>query len=196
MVATSPTPPPNARPRGERKPYVPAISPRLRVLFYVVLGILAVLGANSAYLLSVTWLEYITGHVYQNYFYQLMFLGHVVLGLLLIAPFLVFGVFHMRNSWKRKNRRAVRVGYALFAISILVLLSGILLIRVAGIDLKHPTMRLVVYWLHVAAPVVAAWLYWLHRLAGPPIKWRVGLAYVAVVGAAVVGMVGLHSQDP
>ena len=35
-----------------------------------------------------------------------------------------------------------------------------------------------VYWLHVLLPLVAGWLYWLHRLAGPRIKWRVGLAYV------------------
>ena len=179
-----------------RKLYVPAITPGLRKLFYVVLGLLALLGANSVYLASVTVLEAVTGHVYQNYFYQLMFLGHVVLGLLLVAPFIVFGVQHMRNSWKRKNKRAVRVGYTLFAVSIIVLLSGILLVRVGGIDLKHPTMRAIIYWLHVAAPLVAAWLYWLHRLAGPPIKWRVGLAYSGVVAAAVVAMIGLHSQDP
>ena len=184
---------PKPRPR---KLYVPAITPGLRKLFYVVLGLLALLGANSVYLASVTALEAITGHVYQNYFYQLMFLGHVVLGLLLVAPFIVFGVQHMRNSWKRKNKRAVRVGYTLFTVSIIVLVSGILLVRVAGIDLKHPTMRAIIYWLHVAAPLVAGWLYWLHRLAGPPIKWRVGLAYSGVVAAAVVAMIGLHSQDP
>jgi tetratricopeptide (TPR) repeat protein len=184
------------RPRSERKPYIPAITPGLRKVFWVVLGLLALLGANSGYLLSVTVLEAFTGHVYQNYFYQLMFLGHVVLGLMLIAPFVVFGVQHMRNSWQRKNRRAVRVGYALFAASILVLVTGVLLIRVAGIDLKHPTVRAGIYWLHVLVPLMAGWLYWLHRLAGPPIKWRVGLGYLAVVGAAVVAMIGLHSQDP
>ena len=195
-VATPPPQPPTPRPRSERKPYVPAITPSLRKLFYIVLGLLALIGANSVYLLSVTLLEWFTGHVYQNYFYQLMFLGHVVLGLLLIAPFVVFGVQHMLNSWRRKNRRAVRVGYALFGVSIVVLITGVLLIRVAGIDLKHPTSRAVVYWLHVLVPLLAAWLYWLHRLAGPPIKWRIGLGYAAVVGAAVVAMVGLHSQDP
>jgi tetratricopeptide (TPR) repeat protein len=168
----------------------------LRVLFVVVLVLLAVLGANSAYLISVTGLEAFTGHVYQNYFYQIMFLLHVVLGLLLIVPFVVFGTIHMLNTRNRKNRRAVRVGYVLFATSILVLVSGVLLMRVFGLDLRHPTARSAVYWLHVVAPLVAAWLYWLHRLAGPPIKWRVGLAYAGIVGAAVAAMVGLHSQDP
>ena len=197
-MATATTKPdsPPPRPRSERKAYVPAITPALRKVFYVVLALLALLGANSGYLASVTVLEAVTGHVYQNYFYQLMFLGHIVLGLLLIAPFVYFGVQHMLNSWRRKNRRAVRVGYALFAVSIVVLVTGILLIRVGGIDLKHPTARAAMYWLHVAMPLVAAWLYWLHRLAGPPIKWRVGLGYAAVVAAAVVAMIGLHSQDP
>jgi len=196
MVAPPSSQPSNVRPRAERKPYVPAISPRLRVVFFIVLSLLALLGANSSYLLSVTWLEAFTGHVYQNYFYLLMILAHVVLGLLLIVPFVVFGTIHMLNTRNRKNRRAVRVGYALFTTSIVVLVTGVLLIRVVGFDLKHPEVRAAVYWLHVAAPLFAAWLYWLHRLAGPPIKWRVGLAYAAVVGAAVLAMVALHSQDP
>ncbi len=184
------------RSRSHRKPYVPAITPGLRKVFFVVLALLALLGANSGYLLSVTVLEAVTGHVYQNYFYYLMLLGHVLLGFAFIVPFVVFGVQHMRNSWQRKNRRAVRVGYALFATSIAVLITGILLSRVVGIDLKHPVARTVVYWLHVLLPLGAGWLYWLHRLAGPPIKWKVGLGYLGVVGAAVVAMIGLHSQDP
>jgi tetratricopeptide (TPR) repeat protein len=184
------------KPRAERKPYVPAITPGLRKLFYVVLALLALLGANSGYLISITGLEYFTGHVYQNYFSLLMILAHVVLGLLLIVPFVVFGAIHMRNSWNRKNRRAVRVGYALFAVSLVVLITGLLLVRVLNFDLRHPTARAIVYWLHVLLPLAAGWLYWLHRLAGPPIKWRVGLGYVGVVGAAVVAMVALHSQDP
>jgi tetratricopeptide (TPR) repeat protein len=200
MALTTPTEAPRPAatptPRPPRKPYVPAITPGLRKVFYVVLALLAILGANSGYLLSVTVLEAVTGHVYQNYFYQLMFLGHVVLGLMFIGPFVWFGVQHMRNSWQRKNRRAVRVGYALFAIAIVVLVTGVLLVRVAGIDLKHPTARGTIYWLHILAPLAAGWLYWLHRLAGPPIKWRVGLGYLGVVGAAVVAMIALHSQDP
>jgi tetratricopeptide (TPR) repeat protein len=48
----------------------------------------------------------------------------------------------------------------------------------------------------VLLPLAAGWLYWLHRLAGPPIKWRVGLGYVGIVGAAVLAMILLHSQDP
>src|SRR5260221_473136 len=89
----------------------PTIWIALRILFVTVLVLLALLGANSAYLISITGLEALSGHVYQNYFYQMMFLVHVALGLLLIVPFVVFGTIHMLNTRHRKNYRAVRVGY-------------------------------------------------------------------------------------
>jgi hypothetical protein len=43
---------------------------------------------------------------------------------------------------------------------------------------------------------LAVWLYVLHRLAGPRIKWRVGLAGAAAVGVIVGAMVLMHAQDP
>lgn len=183
-------------PHPGRKKYVPAVGPRLRKLLYVVFALLALLGANSGYLASVTFAQWVTGETFENYFYQYMFLGHLLLGLLLVVPFLVFGVVHMMNARQRRNRRAVRVGYALFAVCLLVLVTGFLLLRVAGVELKLPWARNTVYWLHVCSPLAAAWLYWLHRLAGPRIKWRVGLAYTFVVGLVVLGMVFLHSHDP
>src|SRR5579863_3571585 len=158
-MTTASTAPPEPRPAPKK--YVRAVGPRLRKLLYVVFALLALLGANSGYLASITALEAFTGHTYQNYFYTYMFLGHLVLGFVLIVPFIAFGVVHMLNSWNRRNRRAVRVGYALFAASILVLVSGLLLTRIAGLfELRQPQTRLVVYWLHVACPLVAAWLYW------------------------------------
>jgi tetratricopeptide (TPR) repeat protein len=176
--------------------YVRAVSPRLRRLLHAVFAILALLGANSCYLSTVTFLEWWRGETYQNYFYQYMFLGHLLLGLLLITPFLVFGTLHMFAARNRRNRRAVRVGYALFAVSIAVLVTGVLLMRIGGFDLRQPLARSAIYWLHVACPLVAAWLYWLHRLTGPKIKWRVGLMYAGGVAAAVVVMIMLHTQDP
>ncbi|MDA1161680.1 MAG: multiheme c-type cytochrome [Planctomycetota bacterium] len=192
---------PEQQQQAETTPAAPkvvkAIGPRLRRLLYVVFALLALLGANSGYLASVTALEWFTGETYQNYFYFLMFLGHLVFGLLIVVPFVVFGITHMRNTWRRRNRRAVRVGYALFAVCLAVLVTGLLLVRVSGVfDLKNPSARSVVYWLHVGTPIVGAWLYWLHRLVGPKIRWKVGLAYGGVVAATVVAMVGLHSTDP
>src|SRR5712691_2732614 len=73
------------------KLYVRAVTPGLRKLLYVVFGLLALLGANSLYLVAITALEAATKQTYQNYFYQFMFLGHLVLGLIFIVPFVVFG---------------------------------------------------------------------------------------------------------
>jgi tetratricopeptide (TPR) repeat protein len=115
---------------------------------------------------------------------------------LLLAPFLVFAGVHVWNTRRRKNRRAVRAGYALLVVCLLLLGSGLLLTRVGGFDLKVPAVRSAVYWLHVLTPLAALWLYWLHRLAGPRIKWRIGAAYAAVTAALVVGLMAFHAQDP
>lgn len=182
--------------KKNRKEYVPAITPRLRKLLIVVLTITAILGANSAYLAAVTALESFTGETYQNYFYQYMFLAHLLLGLLLIVPLLVFAGFHIRNAWRRKNRRAVKMGYALFAAWLLLMGTGILLTRIGPLEIREQATRQVVYWLHVTLPFVAIWLYWLHRLAGPPIKWRVGLGYGALVGIFAAVALAMHQSDP
>jgi tetratricopeptide (TPR) repeat protein len=195
QVITNPTTPTGA-PAPARRPVL-AVGPRLRKLLYVVFALFALLFANSAYLGAITFLEWLHGQTYQNYFYQIMFLAHLALGLLLIVPFLVFGVLHMRNTMQRRNRRAVKVGYALFAVCLVLLVTGLMLFRIQGLfDLKQPAARSVVYWLHVGSPLAAVWLYVLHRLAGPRIKWRYGLAYVGVVGALVLGLGSMHSQDP
>jgi len=179
-----------------KKKYVRAVGPRLRVLLYFLIGLVAVLGANSAYLVSIRLLEWMKGLSYQNYFYQYMFLAHLALGLVLVVPFVVFGALHIKNAHDRPNRRAVRVGYLLFAVSVVLLISGLALMRVEGFELKNPNARSLAYWAHVITPLLAVWLYILHRLAGPKIKWRVGLGWAAAVGVIVVGMVALHSQDP
>src|SRR5689334_23051255 len=140
--SSSPTNPP-------KRKYVRAVGPRLRLLLYVIFGLVAVTGANSAYLLSITMLESATGYLYQNYFYQMMFLAHLVLGLLLLLPVIVFGIAHIKNSYNRPNRRAVRVGYALFFISLLLLFSGVALMRVAGFEIKSQSVRSASYWAHV-----------------------------------------------
>ena len=113
-----------------------------------------------------------------------------------MSRLLFSGTVHLLATRHRKNRRAVRIGYILFTASLVILLTGVLLMRIGGFDLKQPGVRRVVYWLHVIVPIVAAWLYWLHRLAGPRIKWKLGLGYAGAVAVAVVAMVGLHSSDP
>ena len=92
---------------GRRK-YARAVGPRLRRLLYAVFGLVALLSANSVYLAGVTFLEWCSrqwgdGLTYQNLFYLSMFLVHLALGLVLVIPFLVFGVLHMLASWNRRN---------------------------------------------------------------------------------------------
>jgi hypothetical protein len=183
-------------PKPPRKKYVRAVGPRLRILLLAILGLVGLLGANSVYLTSITFLSWLKGLSYENYFYQYMFLAHLVLGLVLLLPVIIFGAFHIKNAWNRPNRRAVVVGYALFFVSLILLFSGLGLMRIEGFEIKNPRARSGLYWAHVLTPLFAVWLYILHRLAGPRIRWRVGLGWAAAVGVIVVGMVALHSQDP
>jgi tetratricopeptide (TPR) repeat protein len=179
-----------------RKKYVRAVGPRLRLLLYFIFGLVAVLGANSVYLAGITFLQWVTAASYENYFYQFMFLAHLVLGLLLVTPFVVFGALHIKNAHDRPNRRAVRVGYLLFAISLILLFTGIALMRFDFFVIKDPRLRSPIYWAHVITPVLAVWLYVLHRLAGPRIQWRVGLRWAAAVGVLTATTLLLHSKHP
>src|SRR5262249_12275293 len=97
-----------------RKKYVRAVGPRLRLVLLVIFGLVALLGANSVYLTSVTFLGWLKQASYENYFYQYMFFAHLVLGLVLVLPVILFGIGHIKNAHDRPNRRAVRVGYVLF----------------------------------------------------------------------------------
>jgi len=182
---------------AKRKKYVRAVGPRLKKVFFVILGLFALLAINSTYLVGVSALEWLTGKTYQNWFYMNMFLVHLVLGLLIVVPVIVFGVAHIKNAYNRPNRRAVYAGYGLFAVALLLLGSGVVLTRLEGIIVvKDPTLRSFAYWAHVITPLVAIWLFVLHRLAGPRIRWKVGIRWAAV--AAVFGaiMVIWQAQDP
>ncbi len=183
--------------RPARRRYRPAIGPRLKPLLWVVFGLFALLAVNSFYLSGVRVAEAATGETYQNWFYISMFLLHLAVGALFVLPVIWFGLAHMRNARNRPNRRAVKVGYALFGTALVLLFSGIVLTRIEGvITVNDPTVRGVAYWLHVLAPLVAVWLFVLHRLAGKRINWRIGgrvaAAAVVLVGVAFV----LQFQDP
>jgi len=186
---------------GRRIRFRKPVGPVLRILLTVVFALAAVLGVNSVYLVSVRLAEWRTGEVYQNWFYLNMFLLHLVLGFALIVPVVAFGIGHMRNTIRRPNRRAVRMGVALFITALIVLISGVVLTRIElpgllAINVKDQSLRSAAYWVHVLAPVAAVWMYVLHRLAGRRIRWKLGLTWAAVAGVFAVAMVMLHSQDP
>ncbi|MFO0829048.1 MAG: multiheme c-type cytochrome [Phycisphaerales bacterium] len=185
---------------GPRPKYVPVVGPRLKIVLALVFALFAILCVNSTYLGLITFLEWRSGLQLQNYFYQWMFLVHLVLGILITAPVVVFGLAHARNANNRPNVWAKRVGWALLLIAIVLLLTGFLLMRLdlfgATLGLKDPLKRDVAYWSHVIAPVVAIWLFIVHRLAGRRMKWKVGLTWGAVAAVFAAGMALLHSIDP
>jgi tetratricopeptide (TPR) repeat protein len=185
-------------PAGKKR-YVRAVGPRLRIVLYLIFGLFAVLGANSVYLGAITFLEWLKGDpqtTYQTYFYMVMFGTHLVLGLLFVLPVILFGIIHLKNAHDRPNRRAVRVGYLLFGVSLVLLFTGIALMRFDFFSVRNPNVRNALYWTHVITPALAIWLYVLHRLAGPRIKWQIGARWAAATGVVILAMVFLHSAHP
>jgi len=173
-----------------------AVGPKLKRLLVVVLALFALLLVNSVYLGGVTLLEHLSGETYQDYTYQLMFLFHLVAGLAIVVPALVFIGLHMRNTWRRPNRRAVYAGLGLFAAVLILLVSGILLVRFDFFQIRSEVVRSIAYWAHVVVPLACIWLFVLHRLAGPKIRWKSGLAVAGLGAAFALGLVVLQAQDP
>ncbi len=188
----------NVRPMKDRRGrvYTPAVGPRLRPLLWVILGGFALLGANGFYLASVTALTWWQKTTQQTPFYMLMVFLHLMLGFALIVPFLIFGFIHLVTSWKRPNRVAVRYGLILLVSALVILISGLILVRFDAFEVRDPAVRGVGYWLHVATPLVAVALYVKHRLAGPRIRWEWARSIGGAVAVFVVIMGVLHSQDP
>ncbi len=181
----------------KRRRYVPAVGPKLLKLLFVVFALFALLAINSAYLGGVTFFEWLNSATYQDYFYQLMFLVHLALGLLIVVPVIIYGAIHIKNAHDRPNRRAVKVGYALFTTAIILLVSGLVLTRgLPFIEVRNPTGREFAYWSHIATPFVCAWLFVLHRLAGKRINWRTGGMVAAAAALFAIGMLIVHAQDP
>jgi len=88
------------------------ISQGFRWLLTLVFTLFAIIVVNSIYLSSITALEYYSGLIYQDYFYLLMFLLHLFLGLLLVVPFCVFGFLHARRAYSGSGSRWLQGCYA------------------------------------------------------------------------------------
>jgi hypothetical protein len=189
----------SVRPSTDRRgrQYTPAVGPRLRILLWTLLGGFALLGANGAYLASVTAVTWATGVTQQTYFYMLMVGLHLGLGFLVVVPVVVFGFAHWSTSRHRPNKAAIRYGLALLAGSLVVLISGLVLVRGFGIyEVRDPRVRSVSYWLHVAVPLLVVGLYVKHRLAGPRIRWEWARRGGVVIALGIAAMGFLHSQQP
>ena len=163
---------------GWRRPVGRRLQPVL-IATFVLFGLVAV---NGIYLLVISLLSR-GGQSYETWFYLFMFLAHVAVGLLLTLISLTFIGAHIYNVQSRPNRRAVSLGYVLFAVVGVLLISGIALVRLEGvIEVKDPTIRRIAYWAHLIAPVAVIWLYILHRLSGRKLRWRLAIKWGGVVG--------------
>ena len=168
----------------------PVLPSNLRRFLVVLLVLTSLLIVDSAYLGSVTLVQWITGKQLENQLFLAMFLVHLVLGFALIIPAIAFMALHLRRAIKRPNRIAVRLGLSLLVSVLALIISGVVLTRgLPLVEMKNPDTREIVYWIHIIAPIAIVWLFLLHRLAGPKIRWRVGLGVLSV--SCVVSIVGV-----
>jgi hypothetical protein len=163
------------------------LTPALRRLLAVVLLLAGLLAINSVYLVSVTLAEWAGDRGLQNAFYLDLFLAHLVLGLLLLVPALLFGALHFRRARRRPNRYAIRAGLGLYLAMVALFASGLALTRFGFFEVDDPLLRGLAYWVHVLAPLAVLWLFVLHRLAGPRLRWRAGVGW-AVATVACTGL--------
>jgi len=188
---------PPARPRFV---YVPALGPGLRALLMLIFTCVAFLGATGVYMLAIRVFEWVKGGTVQTEFSLWMTLLHVLVGGVLILPFLLFGFTHLFTAYKRPNRVAVRLGIILFLFSIAVGISGLLLVRIKDLPQLHIPTDSAAYWiiwgLHVVTPILAVFAYVWHRMAGPRIKWNWGYAWGGSVAVFVGVMLGMHTSNP
>lgn len=156
----------------KRKPRL-AVGPKLRILLRFIFVLFALLIINSLYLSTITFFEWLNGKILQDQMYLYMFLSHLVLGLVIIIPVIIYGFIHISNTKHRRNKRAIKAGYFLFIASLALLISGLVLTRGMPVfEIKNTQMRQVVYWLHVILPLIAMWLFVMHRLAGFKLSWK------------------------
>ena len=193
MPTPAAKPPPPSPQAAGAAPARPVVGPRLRRLLLAVLTLFALLVVNSVYLGAVSWRQWWSGESLEDALYQAMFLAHLALGLAILAPAIAYGIAHLRRAIGRPNRLAVRLGLCLFATVLVLLGTGLALTR-GLVELRDPLARSIVYWAHVATPVLVAWLFVLHRLAGRAIRWSVGAGIGS--GALALGVAGLYWAAP
>jgi tetratricopeptide (TPR) repeat protein/tryptophan-rich sensory protein len=189
--------------RPKRPKWVPpeTLTPALWVLLFLVFSAVAVLGASGAYLGSVSLLDWVNrarGVTYSTTFTLWMFLAHGIVGVLVLVPFVVFGVWHFKKGSKLSNKAAIRRGLWLFALGLVIGVTGLALFQFEGLpQLATGTLpRSVVYWLHVVVPVASVFVYVAHRRKGPAIRWKYAKMWGLGVAAFVGGMTVLHSMTP
>ncbi|NCF40443.1 MAG: aspartate phosphatase [Planctomycetia bacterium] len=183
-------------------PRGPVVTSGLRWWLRLLLLLFGILCIDSLYLVATDLAAWISGESREDGLYLWAFLAHLVLGLMILVPFVVYGIGHARRGRFRPNRRAVAVGWGLLWIGIALLVTGVALVRVEVFGIRFgidaPAVRSVVFWVHAASPLVAIWLFILHRLVGPRLRWGGGLAWGVggIVTAALAFAVSTGTPVP
>ncbi|MEE2680946.1 MAG: multiheme c-type cytochrome [Planctomycetota bacterium] len=167
-----------------------AVTPRLRrILRWVLLGF-GLMVIDSLYLLGVRFLDWLESGGSDTLLSIWAFLLHVILGLILVIPVIVYGIGHMRRARRSPNRNARRVGYVLFLAALVLLVSGVLLLRIDGLPALFASAEQhdIVWWIHVLVPLVVIWLFIAHRMVGPRLDWARGARWA---GGTIVSLVAL-----
>ena len=131
--------------------YTPAVGPRLKVVLAILFASVALLGATGSYLLAIRLLEWWRAQTYTNQFTLSMLLAHIAVGIIALAPFLFFGIYHFATARQRPNKVAVRLGIFLFIFGLIACGTGLALVQIfERWQLPTGTLRrLIVYWLHL-----------------------------------------------
>ncbi|KAA0255378.1 tetratricopeptide repeat protein [Acidobacteria bacterium ACD] len=160
-----PSTPPNeiaARPRGVLRPWQ-------RRLYLAILTAVGLMAANSIYLVAFTKI---------SEFFMTMLLLHLVLGLCLVVPFVVFALSHApRMLATVRNPRAKAAGVAVVLLATSCAVTGVFM-ALEGATLGNRP----VYWLHVLSIPSALVAFVLHRRAA---VHKLHLTRLAAWGGAV-----------
>ena len=173
------------------------MTPRLRrILRWVLLGF-GLMVIDSLYLLGVRLLDWLESGGSDTLLSIWAFLLHVVLGLLLVVPVIVYGIGHMRRARRSPNHNARRVGYVLFFASVVLLISGVLLLRIEGLPqlFESGERHDLIWWIHVLVPLVVIWLFIAHRMVGPQLDWARGARWTGVTVVSLVALFVVHESS-
>jgi len=120
--------------------------------------------------------------------YQLMLLVHVVLGLLLVVPALVFSFWHLRLALRNRRPGTLPSGAAVLVLAVFLALSGLFIMTAANSAQNR--------WAFVGHQVAAVLLpvaYLLHRLLGRDrLRRESFLKGLAGMGAVVLVLALVH----
>jgi Flp pilus assembly protein TadD len=153
---------------------------RLYGLLLIPLGLMA---ANSIYLVAFTKI---------SSFFMSMLLLHLVLGVLLAIPFLVFAFTHgARMLANIRNRKAKAAGITIVLLSLLCIGTGVFMVFRGATLTNRP-----VYLAHVFAVPLALVAFILHRRAAVhKLHFRRLVQWGGAVAAFLAGMAVLHKLE-